>query len=174
MLKPTEKAKIATELERLFKTYQSSRTIEPEAVVYYVEDCAEFSAEAVGEAIVRFRKGLVPERSAAFAPSVAEFVSEVRDRQTAIDVREFWNKTDFLLVGSPEWKALCEMREIPSMPAIEYKGPNEEFRGKIGWYVDKSQMKSAAPLIAKYRKEAARIAARGPLRLPVPKVQGIE
>lgn len=162
------------ELERLFKTYQSSRTIEPEAVVYYVEDCAEFSLEAVNEAITRFRRGLVPDRSPAFAPSVAEFVSEVRERQEAIDVREFWDKTDFILLDTPEWKGICEARDLRSMPSIEYKGPNAEFRGKFGWYVDKAQVKAAQPLIAKHRKESARIAARGPLRLSAAKTQRAE
>lgn len=162
MLKSSEKATVARELDRFFRTFQSSRTIDPAAQVYFVEDAAEYSFEAVMTAISKFRTGKVADRNDDFAPSVAAFIKEVRACQDVIDVREFWEKTDFVLVDSAEWKAICEGREVRSLPSIEYKGPRADLRGSFGWYVEKVEVERAAPLIAKHRKEMARLAHRAP------------
>ena len=139
MLKPDEKKQIAAHLMMLFKTFPSSRTIEPEAVVFFVEDVAEFSFRAVEETIKRFRKGEIPNRNPAFAPSVPEFVSEVRARQEKLDFDAFWEKTDFIEFGSPEWDALVHLRGR-SMPQIERKG-------KVGWYVPKEEVAAIPPAL---------------------------
>jgi hypothetical protein len=165
MLNPKEKAQIARELDRFFKTFQSSRTIDPAAQVYFVEDAAEFSFAAVMDAIGRFRRGEVADRNDDFAPSVATFIKEVRACQEAIDVRDFWDKTDFVLLDSAEWKALCEARGVRSMPSIEYKGPRRELRGSFGWYAEKVEVARHADLISKHRAEMLRIEKRGPLLL---------
>ncbi len=132
----------------------------------WLEDRADFSVEAVLKAITDFRTDQVPDRSAAYAPSVAEFVGHARKCQTAIDVAQFWEKTDFVLLDSAEWKGVCEARDVRSMPSIEYKGPRGDLRGSFGWYVEKAEVQRAAPLIAKHRKEMLRIEKRRPLRLP--------
>lgn len=157
---------MARELSRYFKTFHASRTIEPEAQVYFVEDASEYSLPAIMEAITKFRTGRVADRNDDFAPSVATFVKEVRACQDRIDVAEFWDKTDFVLVDSAEWNGMCEARGLKSMPAVEYKGPRGELRGSFGWYVAKDEVKRAAPLIVKHRKEMLRLEKRGPLRLP--------
>lgn len=165
MLKPSEKATIARELDRFFRTFQSSRSIDAAAQVYFVEDASAYSFEAVMTAIGRFRRGQVADRNDDFAPSVAAFIKEVRSCQEAIDVAEFWDKTDFVLVDSAEWRGICETRDVRSMPSIEYKGPRGELLGTFGWYVEKIEVARAAPVIAKHRKEMLRIEQRGPLRL---------
>jgi len=145
VLKPSEKAKIADQLTALFKTFQSSRTIEREAIVFYVEDTAEYSVPAIEEAIRRFRRGEVEDRNPDFAPSVAAFVTEVREAQERIDVAAFWDKTDFIEFDSAEWRALCRQRGR-SMPVIER-------RGKQGWYVPKDEVAALPPqIVAEERK----------------------
>ncbi len=173
MLKPDEKAEIARELSRFFKTFQSTRSIDPAAQVYFVEDAAEYSFEAVMEAIARLRKGQVPDRNDDFAPSVSAFIKEVRACQEAIDVRDFWDKTEFITVDSAEWKGICEAREIRSMPTVEYQGPLRDLRSTMGWYVDKADVARAAPLIAKHRAEMLRLEQRGPLRLTTANLKGM-
>ena len=114
---------------------------------------------AIETTIVRFRRGEVQDRSAAFAPSVAEFVSEVRATQERIDIAAFWDKTDFIEFDSPEWRVLCRQRGR-SMPQIERKG-------KLGWYVPKDEVAALPPLllhqeqlmIDELDRKAARIAA---------------
>lgn len=152
MLKPSEKATIARELSRFFQTYQSTKSIEPAAQVYFVEDSSEYSMEAIMEAIKRFRKGLVPDRNPDFAPSVAAFVAEVRAQQDIINSRDFWEKTDFLVFESPEWFGICEARGIGSMPRVEYRGADKALHGELGWYCTKEDVALAAPLIAKHRQ----------------------
>jgi hypothetical protein len=174
MLKPNEKALISRELDRFFRTFHNTRTVDPAAQVYFVEDAAEYSFEAVMEAIARFRRGQVPDRNDDFAPSVSAFIKEVRSCQELIDVRDFWDKTDFLLIDSAEWKAICEAREVKSMPSVEYQGPRSDMRGKLGWYVEKIEVARAAPLIAIHRAEMRRIEQRGPLLLPALKRMGEE
>lgn len=174
MLNPKEKAAIARELDRFFRTFQSSRTIDPAAQVYFVEDAAEFTYEAVTEAIKRFRTGRVADRNDDFAPSVSAFIKEVRACQEEIDVRDFWDKTDFVLLDSAEWKALCEARGVKTMPSIEYKGPRRDLRGSFGWYAEKLEVARHADLIAKHRDEMLRIERRGPLHLEPPKMQGMD
>jgi hypothetical protein len=117
------------------------------------------------EAISRFRRGLVPDRNDDFAPSVSDFIKEVRARQEAIDIRDFWDKTEFIAIDSAEWKGICEARDVRSMPAVEYQGPRNDMRGQVGWYIEKIEVTRAAPLIAKHRAEMRRLEDRGPLRL---------
>lgn len=131
MLKQSEKAKIADQVKRMLGTF-SSRTIEPESTVYFVEDVAEFSYRAIEATIVAFRRGEIPDRNPAFPPSVAEFVTAVRRRQAEIDVAEFWDKTDFIEEDTPMWRALVKLRGR-SMPTVENKG-------RVGWYVLKEDV----------------------------------
>lgn len=128
---------VSDRLSAFFGTFQSSRSIEKSAVVYFVEDVTEFSLRAVDETIVRFRRGEVPDRNNDFAPSVAAFVAEVRRRQGEIDNEAFWEKTAFIEAESLEWRLLCKRRGR-SMPQVE--------RGaKIGWYVPKDEVAELTP-----------------------------
>jgi hypothetical protein len=150
---------------KIFKGYPSwSGKVTRALIDDYLEVVESVSAQAVAQAIAAFRSGSM-DRDNGFPLTAPELAGEARKHQTAIDVAEFWDKTDFIQVDSPEWKALCEAREIRSMPSIEYKGPRAELRGTFGWYAEKSEVARHTPLIAKHRKEAKRIAARGPLRL---------
>jgi len=67
------------------------------------------------------------------------FVSEVRARQEKLDFEGFWEKTDFIEFGSPQWDALVHLRGR-SMPQIERKG-------KVGWYVPKEEVAAIPPAL---------------------------
>ena len=130
MLSNLEKADLADKLAAFFKSYRTSE-VSPEMAVFYVEDLSEFSFRAVTETIVRFRKALVPGRNNAFPPSVPEIVAECRQHYEKLQMEEFWDKTVFVEVDTPEWRAICELRKR-SMPIIERKG-------KSGWYVPRDE-----------------------------------
>jgi len=87
-------------------------------------------------------RGEVTDRNNAFAPSVAEFIHEVERRQEALDVETFWEKTAFVELDSPQWKAVCRARG-GSMPCIERNG-------KSGWYVPKDELARVTPEMLEY------------------------
>lgn len=130
MLTNDEKARIAEQLGILFSRYRTGE-VSPEQAIFYVEDTADLSFRAVSETILRFRKGEIPGRNNAFPPSGPEFVAECRARYDQLQMEEFWEKTVFVEVDTPEWRAICEVRGR-SMPIIERKG-------RSGWYVPRDE-----------------------------------
>ncbi len=151
---------------RAFKGYPSwSGKVTRGLIDDFLEYVEDVSAEAVTQAVENFREGAM-ERDNGFPLTGPELAGAARKCQRDIDIRDFWSKTDWLIEGSPEWKALCEAKGIRSLPKIEYKGNDPKLRGTEGWYCDKEQTAVLAPLIAKHSKEAARIARRGALHLP--------
>lgn len=149
MLKASEKAEVARMLSRFFKTYQSARSIEPEAQVYFVEDVAEYSFEAIERTVTAFRRGEYPERNNGFAPSVAEFVAAVRERQEKLDFQSIVDRTEFIEVDTPLWRAICEQRGR-SMPQVDRKGIT-------GWYVPKDEVAGVPQLLVlKYHPDRFR------------------
>ena len=144
MLKPSEKKQVAENLARFFQTFQSSRTIEPEVAVYFIEDVSEFSLRAIEDTISAFRRGEIENRNNAFAPSVAEFVAEVRTRQDRLQSQEILDNTTFIEAETAIWRAICERRG-GSMPRIERNGVT-------GWYVPTDEVERVpAQAIEKYR-----------------------
>jgi hypothetical protein len=155
-------------IPRLFKGFPSwAGKVTIDLINDYLEYVDDVSAEAVERAIKTFRSGGM-DRDNGFPLTGPELAEIAHKAQVEIDMEQFWDKNDFLEVGSPEWKAICEATGVKSMPTIEYKGPNRKFRGMQGWYVTTAEMKQHAALIEKYRAEAKRIEARGPLRLVAP------
>lgn len=158
-------------IPRLFKGYPSwAGKVTIDLINDYLEYVEDVSAEAVELAVKAFRSGSM-DRDNGFPLTGPELAGEARRHQRAIDIATFWDKTDFVIDGSPEWKAICEARKVPSLPSIEYKGPRDGLRGSFGWYVEKAEVTRHAALIFKHQKEAARIAKRGPIAIPAPKVR---
>lgn len=158
-------------IPRLFKGYPSwAGKVTIDLINDYLEYVEDVSAEAVELAVKAFRSGGM-DRDNGFPLTGPELAGEARRHQRAIDIATFWDKTDFVVDGSPEWKAICEARGVKSLPLVEYKGPLPALRDSLGWFIEKAEVSRHAALVFKHQKEAARIAKRGALHLPVPKAR---
>ena len=124
----------------------SAARYEAATVVMFVTDCDEFPLQAVLDAAHAFRTDLVDGRNAAFPPSIAEFVREVRRRSRMLEFEAIMSRTEFVTVDSPLWRALCERRPTGSMPIVERAG------GASGWYVPKEEVASVSAQRIEYHR----------------------
>jgi len=140
-----ERVKASEAIDRMLRTFSAAR-YEADILVTFVTDCDEYSLQAVLDACVAFRTGLVDGFNGAFPPSGNQFISEVRRRDRQLEYEAIMARTEFVAVDSPLWRALCERRPTKGAPIVERTG------GASGWYFPKDEVASVLPQRIEYHR----------------------